>query len=90
MNNKLEQALNLPFRHRHNQTSIPDLQPLRPYCQPYLPLPLYLRIVDEGRETHKDDGGWELEVQLPRREYERLRKHHDWVANQWPTTEPEY
>ncbi len=42
------------------------------------------------RETHTDDGGWELEVQLPRREYERLRKHHDWVANQWPTTEPEY
>jgi len=35
------------------------------------------------KETPTDDGGWELEVQLARREYQRLRKSEAVLAEQW-------
>jgi GTP-binding protein HflX len=34
-------------------------------------------------ENHLKDGGWELEVQMKRRDYERLRKHEPQLAQQW-------
>jgi GTP-binding protein HflX len=38
------------------------------------------------RENHGDDGGWELDVSLRRRDYERLRKHEPRLASQWQET----
>jgi GTP-binding protein HflX len=35
------------------------------------------------REYHATDGGWELDVALRRREYERLKKHEPVVAQRW-------
>ena len=35
------------------------------------------------RENHLKDGGWELEVQFQRRDYERLKKHEPRLAQQW-------
>ena len=35
------------------------------------------------REYHGKDGGWELELALKRREYERLRKHEPVIAQRW-------
>ena len=34
-------------------------------------------------ENHPKDGGWELDVQLKRRDYERLKKHEPRLARQW-------
>jgi GTP-binding protein HflX len=34
-------------------------------------------------ENHGKDGGWELEVQLKRRDYERLSKHEPAIAERW-------
>ncbi|MDJ0739511.1 MAG: GTPase HflX [Gammaproteobacteria bacterium] len=34
-------------------------------------------------ENHGNDGGWELDVVLRRREYERLKKHEPRFAEQW-------
>jgi GTP-binding protein HflX len=34
-------------------------------------------------EYHAKDGGWELELALKRREYERLRKHEPVIAQRW-------
>ncbi len=34
-------------------------------------------------ENHGKDGGWELEVQLTRRDYHRLRKHEPGLAGRW-------
>jgi GTP-binding protein HflX len=36
------------------------------------------------RESPSDDGGWQLEVQLPRRDYQRMRKVEPVLAGQWP------
>ncbi len=36
------------------------------------------------RENHGKDGGWELDVALQRRDYERLKKREPLVASQWP------
>jgi len=35
------------------------------------------------RENHAKDGGWELDVELKRRDYERLKKHEPRLAGQW-------
>ena len=35
------------------------------------------------RENHAKDGGWELDVELKRRDYERLRKREPRLAGQW-------
>lgn len=35
------------------------------------------------RENHAKDGGWELEVELRRQDFERLRKHEPVLAAQW-------
>jgi len=35
------------------------------------------------RENHAEDGGWELDVELRRRDYERLKKHEPRLATQW-------
>jgi GTP-binding protein HflX len=35
------------------------------------------------RENHGKDGGWELDVALKRRDYERLKKHEPRLAGQW-------
>lgn len=35
------------------------------------------------RENHCKDGGWELDVALRRREYERLKKHEPKIASAW-------
>jgi GTP-binding protein HflX len=34
-------------------------------------------------ENHAKDGGWELDVELKRRDYERLKKHEPRLAQQW-------
>jgi len=34
-------------------------------------------------ENHGEDGGWELELQLTRRDYHRLRKHEPGLAERW-------
>ena len=34
-------------------------------------------------EYHAKDGGWELDVALKRREYERLMKHEPVMAGHW-------
>jgi len=34
-------------------------------------------------ENTTDDGGWELEVELASREYERLRKSEQVLLDQW-------
>lgn len=38
-------------------------------------------------ESLTDQGGWELRVELARRDYERLRKHEPVLANQWTQSE---
>lgn len=35
------------------------------------------------RENHAKDGGWELDVEMKRREYERLKKREPRLARQW-------
>jgi len=40
------------------------------------------------RENHMDNGGWELDVDLSRRDYERLIKHEKILAAQWESLEP--
>jgi GTP-binding protein HflX len=35
------------------------------------------------RENHAKDGGWELDVELKRLDYERLKKHEPLLAEQW-------
>ncbi len=35
------------------------------------------------RENHGKDGGWELDVELKRRQYERLKKREPRLARQW-------
>ena len=35
------------------------------------------------REYHAKDGGWELDVELRRRDYERLKKYEPRLATQW-------
>jgi GTP-binding protein HflX len=35
------------------------------------------------RENHGKQGGWELDVTLRRREYERLTKHEPTLASHW-------
>jgi GTP-binding protein HflX len=47
---------------------------------------LRARLFEQGailREYHAKDGGWELDVALKRREYERLVKHDPTVAKRW-------
>ena len=34
-------------------------------------------------ENHAKDGGWELDVELKRRDYERLKKREPSLAGQW-------
>jgi GTP-binding protein HflX len=48
---------------------------------------LRARLFEQGaivRENHAKDGGWELDVELKRRDYERLKKHEPRLAEQWP------
>jgi GTP-binding protein HflX len=35
------------------------------------------------RENHAKDGGWELEVELKRRDYQRLLKHEPQLGEHW-------
>ncbi|MGB5466281.1 MAG: hypothetical protein WBM84_09390, partial [Sedimenticolaceae bacterium] len=35
------------------------------------------------RENHAKQGGWELDVMLRRRDYERLKKHEPTLAIDW-------
>ena len=42
------------------------------------------------RENHGNDGGWELDVALRRREYERLKKHEPLLASRWQTDPSEH
>ena len=35
------------------------------------------------REHPTDEGGWELDVDLARRDYDRLKKHEPVLAAQW-------
>jgi len=41
------------------------------------------------REYHANDGGWELDVELARREYERMRKHEPVLAERWDNSATE-
>ncbi len=47
---------------------------------------LRARLFEQGaivHENHAKDGGWELDVELRRRDYERLKKHEPRLAEQW-------
>jgi hypothetical protein len=47
---------------------------------------LRARLFEQGaivHENHAKDGGWELDVELKRRDYERLKKHEPRLAEQW-------
>jgi GTP-binding protein HflX len=40
-------------------------------------------------ENHANDGGWELDVELDRREYERMRKREPVLAQRWDNSATE-